>query len=132
MTERVAGCQCGALSVRCVGDPVRISVCHCLDCQRRSGSAFAAQARFPDDAVTITGEPRRWRRTTDSGGAADHFFCARCGTTLFYRSPADSDLIAVAVGCFADPAFPSPRFSVYERRRHPWVTLAADGLYHED
>ena len=50
---RTATCQCGQLAVACEGDPVRISVCHCLDCQKRSGSSFAAQARFPVDKVTV-------------------------------------------------------------------------------
>ena len=56
MTSRTASCRCGRLSATCTGDPVRISVCHCLDCQRRSGSSFAAQARFPVHQVTIVGE----------------------------------------------------------------------------
>ena len=53
--ERVASCRCGQLTATCRGEPVRVSVCHCLNCQKRSGSAFAAQARWPDDQVTITG-----------------------------------------------------------------------------
>ena len=55
MTVRHAECQCGQLRVDVSGEPIRVSVCHCLNCQRRSGSAFAAQARFEDKDVTITG-----------------------------------------------------------------------------
>ncbi|OWK31369.1 glutathione-dependent formaldehyde-activating enzyme [Sphingomonas dokdonensis] len=110
---------------------MRVSVCHCLDCQRRSGAPFAAQARFPEDAVTVTGTPRQWRRVGSSGSAAVHHFCVTCGTTLFYVLERQADLIAVAVGCFADPHFPAPGYSVYENRRHPWIAIAGEGIVHD-
>ena len=47
MTTRNAACSCGQLQATTSGDPVRISVCHCLACQRRTGSVFGMQARFP-------------------------------------------------------------------------------------
>ena len=56
MTTRTASCTCGQLTAVATVDPVRVSVCHCLACQKRSGSAFAAQARWPNDQVTVTGE----------------------------------------------------------------------------
>ncbi len=131
MTRR-ASCACGALAIDCAGDPVRISVCHCLDCQRRSGAPFAAQARFPLGSTTVTGEPRQWRRIGSSGSAAVHYFCDTCGSTLFYVLERQPDVVAVAIGAFADPTFPPPRFSVYEQRRHPWVSIRGEGVEHHD
>ena len=66
---RTATCRCGQLSATCTGEPVRGSVCHCYDCQKRSGSAFAVQARFPSEAVTISGEHKLYShvRTRQSG-----------------------------------------------------------------
>ena len=110
---------------------MRISVCHCLDCQRRSGSAFSAQARFPDAAVTITGAARTWRKIGDSGGVAEFGFCPDCGSTVFYRIDAMPGLVAVPIGAFANPSFPTPAFSVYENRKHAWVEIAAEGLIHD-
>ena len=55
MTTHTASCRCGQLRATATGEPVRVSVCHCLNCKRRSGSAFAAQVRFPADRVTISG-----------------------------------------------------------------------------
>ena len=130
MTTRRAACQCGQLSLESHGEPVRISVCHCLDCQRRSGSAFAAQARFPQEAVTITGEARLWQRTADSGQTVFHHFCGTCGSTVYYRCCPNLDLIAVPLGAFGDPTFPPPRFSVYEKRQHTWVTILGDAVEH--
>jgi hypothetical protein len=110
---------------------VRISVCHCTECQRRTGSVFGVQARFPASAVTIDGPSAGWTRTADSGNTIEFHFCPNCGSTVYYLPHAEPDLVAVAVGAFADAAFPAPRVSVYESRRHPWVTVP-DGVEHVD
>src|SRR5436190_23903286 len=83
--ERHAECSCGQLQVVCVGEPVRISVCHCLACQRRTGSAFAAQARFPRDKVAISGASKTYVRVADSGQSLTFHFCPDCGATVYYR-----------------------------------------------
>ncbi len=132
VTERRASCQCGQLSLVCTGEPLRISVCHCLECQKRSGAPFAAQARYPAAQVTVTGESRRWTRIGSSGNPAEHHFCDTCGTTLWYHTAAYlPDAFAVAIGAFADPAFPAPSVSVYENRKHPWLAIVGDGIEHD-
>ncbi|SEM78647.1 Uncharacterized conserved protein [Sphingomonas gellani] len=132
MVERIATCRCGQLQAVCQGEPVRISVCHCLNCQKRSGSAFAVQARFPQQRVRIVGQYNAWSVTGDSGSTATFRFCPTCGSTVFYSSDALPDLIAVAVGAFADPTFPPPTVSGFEARRHPWVVVAGEGVEHFD
>ena len=71
---RTASCACGKLTAACEGEPVRISICHCLDCQRRTGSAFGAAAFFPRKAVRTEGPCQVFERTADSGAffAANH------------------------------------------------------------
>jgi len=123
MTTRTATCSCGQLRVTVEGDPVRISVCHCLACQQRTGSAFGVQARWPSERVTTEGEVRVWQRTGDEGTVMDFRSCPHCGATVWWAAGQTPDTIAVAVGAFADPTFPAPSWSVYEERRHPWVTL---------
>jgi hypothetical protein len=118
-----ATCGCGQLRVSCRGEPVRVSVCHCRDCQKRTGSAFGYQARFPGDQVAIEGEVKEFERLGDSGDRLTFRFCPHCGSTVYWTLPSQPGLIAVAVGAFADPDYPPPRFSVYERRRHHWVTV---------
>ncbi|MCZ6616567.1 MAG: aldehyde-activating protein, partial [Gammaproteobacteria bacterium] len=49
MTTRRAACSCGNLRLTARGDPIRVSVCHCHACQRRTGSVFGVQARFSND-----------------------------------------------------------------------------------
>ena len=125
---RLATCRCGQLQARCHGDPVRISVCHCLDCQKRSGSAFAMQARWPETQVELTGAYSEWSQAGDSGELATFRFCGTCGVTLAYFNAGMPGMIAIAVGAFADPGFPPPRFSVYENRKHSWVAVLGDDI----
>lgn len=122
MTLRKATCSCGQLSVTCTGDPVRISVCHCLACQKRTGSVFGMQARWRHEDVTIEGTSTAYTRVGDSGSPITFHFCATCGATVFYRI-SDPAFVAVPVGAFADPAFPPPRVTVYEARQHAWARL---------
>lgn len=128
MDARVASCSCGQLRLTIVGEPVRISMCHCLECQKRTGSVFGAQARFANADVTIEGRSTTWSRTGDSGGAPATFHsCPVCSSTLYWETPEMPGFVSVAVGAFADPSFPPPRVAVYEDRQHPW-TLAIGAL----
>jgi hypothetical protein len=124
MITRSAACSCGQLRLEADGDPVRISMCHCLACQRRTGSAFGMQARFPDERVRIEGTSKDYVRINDEGESRTFSFCPDCGSTVFYRT--SPDLIAVPIGAFADPTFPQPTVSVYESRKHPWLALPAE------
>src|SRR5579863_2578869 len=109
MTTRRAACSCGKLTLAAEGDPVRVSVCHCLACQRRTGSAFGYQARFPRDRVEQSGRASEFVRHADDDGEARTFsFCPECGGTVWYVCGHDPQLVAVPVGAFADPAFPAP------------------------
>ena len=130
MTTRHAACSCGQITLRCEGEPLRVSVCHCLACQRRTGSAFGVQARFHRDQIRErTGTPTTFTRIGGSGMALTFHFCPGCGSTVYYtmngaEPPYTTDYLAIAVGAFAEPSFPAPQVSVYEARRHPWVALA--------
>src|SRR5215203_562545 len=103
MPSRDAACNCGQLRLTAEGDPVRISMCHCLACQRRTGSAFSMQARFPTDRVRIQGRYTEYVRASDEDGEERRFrFCPDCGATVFYTTGGAPDLVAVAIGAFAD------------------------------
>ena len=128
MTEHHASCSCGQLTLVARGDPIRVSMCHCLACQRRTGSTYGAQARFATENVEITGDSTEYVRIGDEGTACHFHFCPKCGATVWYWF-GDGNFRAVPVGAFADPAFPAPSVSVYEERRHPWVSVP-DGAEH--
>src|SRR5215813_7502501 len=122
MATRTATCACGQLRVSCAGDPEKISLCHCLDCQRRTGSTYGIAAFFRRDDVKTNGEFRTYTRKSDSGFTVNFRFCPDCGSTVFWEPERRPDAIAVAVGSFADPTFPAPSQSVYNELRHPWVS----------
>jgi hypothetical protein len=124
--SRVAACSCGQLQAHVVGEPVRVSVCHCLACQRRTGSVFGAQARFPREAVTVVGATTEYVRTGDQGTKCTFRFCPKCGATVYYTLEGFADTVAIPVGVFADPSFPAPSRSVYERRMHSWVHVPSN------
>ena len=131
VTTRLAACACGQLTARCTGAPVRVSVCHCLACKRRTGSAFSWNARFQAAAVAVAGRQAEFTREGDEGGRLTYNFCPDCGATVHYRIDTDPGVVAVPAGAFADPAFPAPFVSVYERRRCDWVGMSASPLRRE-
>jgi hypothetical protein len=125
MADREAACHCGQLRLEVEGDPFVVSICHCLACQRRTGSAFGVQAAFRADQVEVAGRFSGYTRVSDEADRKAHVFhfCPDCGSQVFYTEPEEPDLVVVSVGAFADPTFPPPTESVYEARRHPWVGL---------
>lgn len=126
MSTRLASCSCGQLTARASGDPVRNSICHCLACQRRTGSPFAQQARFARENVAVAGRSTRYVRTGDEGTRAVFHFCPICGTTVYYEPEALPGFVMIPVGAFAEPDFPAPTVSVYEERMHSWIVPPPD------
>jgi hypothetical protein len=127
MTIRHAACACRRLQMTLEGEPRLVSMCHCLECQRRTGSAFGVQAWFaPEQIAEISGEASQYVRATDSGRTVAFQFCPHCGSTISWRAELRPDLVAVAVGAFADPKFVSPNVALWERRRHEWLAALAD------
>ena len=128
MTEtHVARCHCGQVTVTCSGDPYPVFMCNCTLCQRRTGSPIHIGAWWPMADVTIEGETREFTRTTGEQGMAATFnFCPACGTSIWWGGQTEGDgplvgYYGIAGGCFADPDFPIPTHSLYERSKHRWV-----------
>jgi hypothetical protein len=131
VSERTASCRCGNLRATVTGEPVRVSVCHCLNCKKRSGSAFAVQARWPKEQVRIEGESKTFVIVADSGNRGIFHFCPNCGSDVFYEIDGKvddkfNDLIAIPVGALDDPYSVTPRFSVWEERKHDWLDVTGD------
>lgn len=122
MSSRTASCSCGQLRIHVEGEPRNVGLCHCLACQRRTGSVFAALASFAAP-FRVDGAATQYVREGDRGARFVFRFCPTCGTTVFHTEEGDDTSVGVAVGAFADPGFPAPRVSVYDCRRHSWVRL---------
>lgn len=126
MSQRLASCSCGQLTASVVGDPVRVSICHCLACQRRTGSVFGQQARFRRECVSLLGTSCEYVRFGDEGSSVRFHFCPHCGSTVYYEPEGLEEYLVIPVGAFADPSFPAPSVSIYEEQMHGWVVAPAD------
>ena len=124
--RREASCACGGLRLAVEGEPWAVLACHCTACQRRTGSAFGLSAYFAGrQPLSLTGERRLFRRRAESGREVDQWFCPTCGTTLFWCGAGADPMagLGVAVGCFADPAFPPPRLVAWCVGAADWVAF---------
>lgn len=131
MNSRTASCRCGQLRATVTGEPVRVSVCHCLNCKKRSGSAFAVQARWPRAQVRIEGASKSFVKVADSGNRATFHFCPECGSDVYYEIDGKvddtfNDLVAIPLGAFDNPFLGSPDYSVFEGRKHDWVEIVGE------
>jgi hypothetical protein len=119
-----AQCACGALRLKMREPAKLVAACHCLACQRRTGTSFSVNAFYAADAVEISGAASEFIRVADSGRNVCMYFCPVCGSTIYWKAAAAPAIIGVAVGALADPDFPAPTLSIFERYRHHWVMLA--------
>jgi hypothetical protein len=83
--ERTAQCQCGSLRAVTSGEPLRVSVCHCITCQRRTGSVLSCNAYFQKSSVRIEGAAGLYARRAESGREVRNNFCPDCATTCTGR-----------------------------------------------
>lgn len=83
-----ASCQCGAVTFTTPSArPTHFWLCHCTECQKQSGTAFAASAIFPYFTPPTSNESLgKWTRTSDSGNIRDCYFCKGCGTRLIHQT----------------------------------------------
>ncbi len=125
MTARTARCCCGSLTVDAEGEPAVVSLCNCLECQRRTGSPFGVGAYFEDAQLRLSGPSSVYERSVEGRKLSFHF-CPRCGSTVYWRAANHPGRYGVAVGAFADPHFPKPARSVFERSRHDWLSFPED------
>nr|WP_082331704.1 GFA family protein [Vibrio nereis] len=121
MKVRTAECSCGQVKLICRGDPERTAICHCFECQKRTGSVFGVQARFDQSQISYSGDMNEYSRITESGNEVTYFFCPCCSTTMLMRLSALPNTLVVPVGVFNQQDLPIPSFSVYEERMHTWV-----------
>ncbi|WP_027582395.1 GFA family protein [Bradyrhizobium sp. Ai1a-2] len=120
---KIAHCCCGSLRAEVGGEPAFVAACHCLECQRRTGSPFGVSAFFPKDQVRIEGPNKVYDRSSDSGRKVEFHFCPACGSTVFWYPAFIPEFIAIAFGAFADQSMPWPMLSAWEAEGHPWVAF---------
>ena len=81
-------------------------MCHCLECQRRTGAVISDPARFRLEQVSFAGKTNAWTRTAESGNTLTFHFCPTCGSTVYSENDSFPGYVTIAIGNFADPKFP--------------------------
>jgi len=109
MNQVTAGCLCGKVRILASGAPLRVGLCHCMDCRKFHGTLFHASAIFPASAVTVSGETREFR---------GRHFCPNCGSSLFGRNGDDFEL---HLGSLDTPDQFVPSYELWTIRREAWL-----------
>ena len=123
MSAREGGCSCGALRYRLASEPMFVHCCHCLNCQRQTGSAFVINLLIESDRVELlAGRPEPVDVPRDDGSAQRVYRCPDCRVAVFseYGSPA---VKFVRGGTLDQPASVEPDVHIYTRSKLPWVEL---------
>ena len=120
---RLAQCACGQLKAEADAEPYAVVVCHCRECQRRTGSPFGVGVYFKKDQVRFAGDVREYERPAPEGRRILNYFCPACGTTLSWHSDLHPDGIAIALAGFEDPSEFTPTRSVWEQSKAEWIEL---------
>jgi hypothetical protein len=124
---REGGCACGAVRYRLASEPLFVHCCHCLNCQRQTGSAFVINLLIEADRVELlAGEPQAVDVPRDDGSTQAIFRCPTCGVAVYshYGWP---EILFVRGGTLDDPSTVEPDVHIYTRSKLPWITIP-DGV----
>jgi len=126
-TPRDGGCQCGKVRYRFEGEPIVLTVCHCAECQRQSGSAFGMSLTVrKQDFRLLSGELKTFTRSADSGRLVHCAFCPECGTRIYHQPEYRKESINIKPGTLDDTSWLAPSLQVWTVRKHAWVTLTGE------
>ena len=124
MVEFTGGCLCGTIRYAVNAEPKRIANCHCDDCRKATGAAFATNIFVDADKVVVTqGTPKSYSHTADSGNTMTKQFCGDCGSQLFGFSSGNSGLKSVKVGSIDDAGFVQPSLNLFLKRAAPFTQI---------
>jgi len=119
------GCACGEIRYRLTSEPLFVHCCHCLSCQRQTGSAFVINLLIERDRVEVTGEPTTVDVARDSGGAQKIYRCPSCQIAVWseYTHP---DVWFVRAGTLDEPREVKPDVHIFTRSKVGWVQIPDD------
>ena len=128
MPAREGGCSCGAVRYRVTSAPVRISVCHCKFCQRRTGSAFGVNVYFRKEDFELTrGSLKSYEHRSDETNRwLKMEFCPGCGSTVTWTLEIQPEWRGVAGGSLDDTSWLRIERHAWTRSRQQWLPLPTD------
>ena len=124
-TAFTGSCLCGAIRFEAKGAPTGVNHCHCVQCQRASGAAMLTWATWPRASVRVL---RGEAADFESSPGVKRSFCARCGSTLFWRRVArEREELDIAAGTLDEADRLAPADHIFVKSRRRWLPLC-DGL----
>ncbi len=121
MSTIAGGCACGKIRYEFPSSPIMSVNCHCRDCQRASGSAFAADIIVnAADWKLLCGAPKFFDKKADSGNIVSRGFCSDCGSPLIVTEAVAPDIITINVGSLDDPSWYEPESDWWTKSAQAW------------
>lgn len=118
------GCSCGAVRFKLTARPMFTHCCHCLDCQKQTGSAFAINGLIETARIEmLSGEPVRIEMPSPSGRGHDIYRCDACEVALWSDYGRRPYLRFVRVAALDQPHAIEPDVHIFTRSKVPWVRL---------
>ena len=114
------GCACGAVRYEFEGDPALMLNCHCRDCQRATGSAYAPVVVVPRNSLRMTGELRYHKAIGESGSFVERGFCPTCGSRVAGNLERFPDMVGLLAGSLDDPSLHKPAADIFTASAHAW------------
>jgi hypothetical protein len=131
-TKLTGGCQCGGIRYEITGAPQQVVVCHCMDCQRQSGSAFGMTLVVKEEDFRLTeGELKTFSSKSDAGRAKLGAFCPGCGTRIYHKPEWRKGKVSVKPGTLDDTSMLKPDIHIWTGSKQPWITIPDDVEAHE-
>ncbi len=120
-------CHCGQITYAATVDPERVGICHCTDCQLLSGAPYRVRLPVPIAQFTLlSGTPRTYLKTADSGAQRLHAFCGQCGSPVYASAPEHPTSITLRVGCLDRARDLPPRQQIWCRSALDWAGHISD------
>ena len=119
-TKITGGCACGAVRYECDADPIFTGNCHCRDCQKAGGGAFAPAIAVPAAALKVSGSVKFYDSKVDNGNTMSRGFCTNCGSRVTGKSSGMPDVMIVLAGTLDDPTLFKPQMDIYTASAQPW------------
>ena len=121
------GCLCGKVRYECQSPPLMSGNCHCRDCQKATGAAFATLLIFPKDTVSITGSTfREFQDSGDSGKEVRRGFCDQCGGSISAWYEVTPDFMVVMAGTIDEVSKVTPEWEIYTTSKQDWTVFPPD------
>ena len=124
--KRQGGCLCGQVRYEISGDPLAVIICHCVNCQKQSGSTFSFNLIGQSDQISLQGNVSTYEDTNDSGDPVNRNFCGNCGSPIYSEILTQGNLIALKIGTLDDTRDLEPQSQVWCISKQNWLSLNPD------